>query len=281
MITLFRSNRAFNRTAAHPLDSGVRIATCAEDFFAINNRKAKAVILKGSLSTGILRELNQVAEQIPYKFGEGHNFELYEAQTSGNHPNLSGNYSNLYGIERGFFESDSSFLKRALFTKAPYTSNHMRGLVHAFCHAHGIRYTKSQEQNLALFPLKTVYQNDQEYLNSSSQIQIENLGPHLDGYVDRVLCTYSTAPQTGTSWIPGNFSESEIKEIQTLYATSGNADQVLKDFNCQHLEPGDILAIKGYNKADRGVGELLLHKTTLAPAGIPRTAAVMTRRIDA
>ncbi len=255
---MLRSNQAFNRTVAHPLDAGVRIARSTDDLLAIESRRTKAVILKGELSDEIKGELRTLRPLIPrgmttYRGPVMHSYKDGMPRTGQYIPTLNP------------------------FRNSPRTLEHMGRLARMFKKATGQPDTMTSYPIIDVTTLNVDTKCEAEFRDTLDPKKIGWLRPQCARRMDRLLCVYSDAADSGISWIPGTFSYEEEKALQGLYMTSADPDFMLRQYNTQKLEPGDVLLLKGsFEGRDRA--QLLMHKLT-RPQSSPTICAHLQKNL--
>lgn len=242
LFTLLKSNLAYHRTDPHPLDSGVRIASCKEDMCAVHWHHAKAAILPGALPVPVMNELIAIERYIT----PGFDFHFGPVVTSGNNEQVEWKADHL----------------KAKDTLRQYPA--MLGYIAHCCDV--FRYVSgSMSDDLAsggalLESQKLAAPDAADYLKIFNDL-LSNSDPHGDNGADNFLVTLSARPNTGTYWFPGTYSQSQRSGMAGSFKLASNRKAFLSGFNVQILQPGDCLAIK--SEDGRRDEEILVHGATM------------------
>ncbi len=107
--------------------------------------------------------------------------------------------------------------------------------------------------------------------------------PHMDGSpVDndprRMTCAYTADTRNmGTGWFPGTFSGAEIRRIMYEYLTASDPENVLKKYNCQTTDAGDLCFFHTeFEDDDEDSTKLsLLHRSPMPQTRKPRLCLLL------
>lgn len=244
MFTLLRSNKALNRTTAHPLDSAVRIAHHEDDLAALHYRnKVRAVIFKRDLPPAVKAELGR-----------------YEVLHRGITAKL-GPAIKINPFKSTFNESAHT---NPSLKNCPAIMADMAHVAALFYKASG-RFSFSKPQGLNM---------TQWYMDiddpETKETYFWQTEPHIDTHradSQRMTCAYTEErAHMGTGWFPGSFSLSEAHHIAEEYSAAGNPQTVLDKYNHQTTDAGDLVFFHTELANGTDTTELsLLHNSPIPP----------------
>lgn len=219
MFYLLKSNKAFNRTSAHPADSAVRIAHHEDDLAALHYRNnARAVIFKRALPPAVIAELKN-----------------YEAPHNGKTQSY-GPTVKIHTFRNTFHRSVNS---PPALRNSPAIMADMAYVARVFYKAAGRKnFSKPYGLNMSQWLMDM---DDPE----TKKKYFDALEPHIDGpFIDprRLTCAYTEDPKgMGTGWFPGTFNRAETRNIGQEFLTSDNPQGVLEKYNHQTTDAGDLV----------------------------------------
>lgn len=249
MFHILKSNRAYNRTIAHPADPTVRIALHEDDLAALRYKdKARAVIFKRALPVDVRMEMAL--------FNDYSRTRLRPHMTSG--PLIT---INPCGDSCQPNEYSSDFLK-----KSPAVMADMFRVTQIYCRAAGYHFLSLEYGPHITEWLVNI--NDPE----SRDEMMDNLTPHTDGPIAngmRMTCAYAANPKgMGTGWFPGPFDKNKEMLLGQEFKLNAHPEEILVKHSNQKTDAGDLVFFRtGVNAADGSLdrSRALLHNSPLPP----------------
>lgn len=261
MFHLLKSNLAFNRTSAHPLDAAVRIAHHENDLIALHYKnKSRAVIFKRPLSEAVKADICRYQSGLEY-------------------------YERFAPLKiRGPKVEASPFGVR---TKLKTVNKDLRAcpaLIEDMAHVSGIfrrangRFHFSAPDGVVL--AKWFADMNDDEIKHKCFLQSD---PHIDENRDipdqrHMTCAYTEDVQAmGTGWFPGSFSLQEAEQIKREYLRATDPKEVLRKYNHQTTDAGDILFFHTMlrDKEASSTTLSLLHNSPLPPIGKARLCLLL------
>lgn len=259
MFYLLKSNKAFNRTSAHPADSAVRIAHHEDDLAALHYKnKVRAVIFKRALPESVIDELQHYTCHAETR-------KTPDARIWGQRISMSPFGSTC--------TTHTPFMSRAL-QEAPALIADIFHVSQAFYRASG-RLRLSMSPGV---PITEWFMSPETKIDKYTQL---NLSPHMDGeFPDgaRMTCGYAEDPQgMGTGWFPGTFNRAEVRLISEEYNTASNQESILEKYQYQTTDAGDLLYFRT-ESPDKKIGTSLslFHKAPTPPMNKPRLCLLLS-----
>lgn len=250
MFFLLKSNKAYNRTTAHPLDSAVRIAHHEDDLAALHYRnKSRAVIFKRALPPGVIDDMRCYNQHLGNE-----KLNRRPQVIWGPHIKISpfGNQMNLRNM--------SAFLQ----TRTALASDIFQ-VAQSFSRISGRKSLSIESASLVDWFM------DMADTDTKKQ-SLYHTEPHIDQpsfFERRMTCGYAEHPDgMGTGWFPGTFSPDEVRHIQREYSNAANPEAVLRQYNHQKTDAGDLLYFRTQAPVHKGNSSehSLLHNSPMPPA---------------
>ncbi|MFN3828053.1 MAG: hypothetical protein ACK4NR_10575 [Micavibrio sp.] len=249
MFSILKSNKAYNRTIAHPADPAVRIALHEDDLAALRYKdKAKAVIFKRALPDDVRKELAL--------FNDYSQIRLSSRMTSGPLITISP-----CGDSYQPNEYSSDFLK-----KSPAVMADMFRVTQIYCRAAGHHFLSLKYGAHITEWLVNI--NDPDARHE----MMDNLAPHADGHIAngmRMTCAYAAKPEgMGTGWFPGPFDKNREMILGQEFKLNAHPEEILARHNNQKTDAGDLVFFRtGVNAADGSLDRFraLLHNSPVPP----------------